>query len=46
MVERRDVEFEVERGDRLRGWLFKCHEVVPVDIGHTDTDHTTCLYVR
>jgi cephalosporin-C deacetylase-like acetyl esterase len=22
MVERRDVEFEVERGDRLRGWLF------------------------
>jgi len=22
VVERRDVEFEVERGDRLRGWLF------------------------
>jgi cephalosporin-C deacetylase-like acetyl esterase len=22
MVERRDVEFEVEGGDRLRGWLF------------------------
>jgi hypothetical protein len=23
MVERRDVEFEVEGGDRLRGWLFR-----------------------
>ena len=23
MVERRDVEFEVEGGDRLRGWLFQ-----------------------
>src|ERR1700719_4336545 len=22
MVERRDVEFEVEGGDRIRGWLF------------------------
>jgi hypothetical protein len=22
MIERRDVEFEVEGGDRLRGWLF------------------------
>ena len=22
MVERRDVEFEVEGGDHLRGWLF------------------------
>ena len=22
MVERRDIEFEVEGGDRLRGWLF------------------------
>ena len=22
MVERRDVEFEVDGGDRLRGWLF------------------------
>jgi cephalosporin-C deacetylase-like acetyl esterase len=22
MVEQRDVEFEVEGGDRLRGWLF------------------------
>ncbi len=21
------------------------HEIVPVDIGHTDTDHTTCLHV-
>ena len=25
MVERRDVEFEVEAGDRLRGWLFLSH---------------------
>jgi hypothetical protein len=23
MVERRDVDFEVEGGDRLRGWLFQ-----------------------
>ena len=23
MVERRNVEFEVEGGDRLRGWLFR-----------------------
>jgi hypothetical protein len=79
MVERRDVEFEVERGDRLRGWLFtpeagtlSCPAISmahgyagekehglerfalaiagagfdPVDIGHTDTDHTTSLYVR
>ena len=23
MVERRDIDFEVEGGDRLRGWLFQ-----------------------
>lgn len=33
--------------ERLDGTSFEVegHEIVPVDIGHTDTDHTTCLHV-
>jgi glyoxylase-like metal-dependent hydrolase (beta-lactamase superfamily II) len=33
--------------ERLDGTAFDLegHELVPVDIGHTDTDHTTCLHV-
>jgi glyoxylase-like metal-dependent hydrolase (beta-lactamase superfamily II) len=33
--------------ERLDGTAFDLegHELVPMDIGHTDTDHTTCLHV-
>src|SRR5580658_4853600 len=33
--------------ERLDGTAFEIegYEIVPVDIGHTDTDHTTCLHV-
>lgn len=33
--------------DRLEGETFELegHEIIPIDIGHTDTDHTTCLHV-
>jgi uncharacterized protein len=31
MVERRDVDFEVEGGDRLRGWLFQPRSCEAVD---------------
>jgi glyoxylase-like metal-dependent hydrolase (beta-lactamase superfamily II) len=33
--------------ERLEGASFELegHEIVPIDIGHTDTDHTTCLHV-
>ncbi len=33
--------------ERLEGGTFSLegYEIVPIDIGHTDTDHTTCLYV-
>jgi glyoxylase-like metal-dependent hydrolase (beta-lactamase superfamily II) len=25
--------------------VFEGHQIIPVDIGHTDTDYTTCLHV-
>jgi glyoxylase-like metal-dependent hydrolase (beta-lactamase superfamily II) len=33
--------------ERLDGGTFDLegHEILPIDIGHTDTDHTTCLHV-
>jgi len=41
------VPSELVPADHLEGTTFDLegHEIVPVDIGHTDTDHTTCLHV-
>jgi glyoxylase-like metal-dependent hydrolase (beta-lactamase superfamily II) len=41
------VPAELVPAERLEGITFDLegHEIVPVDIGHTDTDHTTCLHV-
>jgi glyoxylase-like metal-dependent hydrolase (beta-lactamase superfamily II) len=41
------IPSELVAADRLEGTTFDLegHEIVPVDIGHTDTDNTTCLQV-
>jgi glyoxylase-like metal-dependent hydrolase (beta-lactamase superfamily II) len=41
------IPSELVPADRLEGTTFdlESHEIVPVDIGHTDTDNTTCLQV-
>jgi glyoxylase-like metal-dependent hydrolase (beta-lactamase superfamily II) len=41
------IPSELVPAERLEGGTFDLegHEIVPVDIGHTDTDHTTCLHV-
>ena len=41
------IPSELVPADRLEGTTFDLegHEIVPVDIGHTDTDNTTCLQV-
>jgi glyoxylase-like metal-dependent hydrolase (beta-lactamase superfamily II) len=41
------IPSELVPAERLEGGTFglEGHEIVPVDIGHTDTDHTTCLHV-
>jgi glyoxylase-like metal-dependent hydrolase (beta-lactamase superfamily II) len=41
------IPSELVTAERLETGTFELegHEIVPVDIGHTDTDHTTCLYV-
>jgi glyoxylase-like metal-dependent hydrolase (beta-lactamase superfamily II) len=40
------IPSELGPAEPLEGTLaLEGHEIVPVDIGHTDTDHTTCLHV-
>jgi glyoxylase-like metal-dependent hydrolase (beta-lactamase superfamily II) len=41
------IPSELVTAERLERGTFELegHEIVPVDIGHTDTDHTTCLHV-
>jgi glyoxylase-like metal-dependent hydrolase (beta-lactamase superfamily II) len=41
------IPSDLASAERLDGGTFDLegHEVVPIDIGHTDTDHTTCLHV-
>jgi glyoxylase-like metal-dependent hydrolase (beta-lactamase superfamily II) len=41
------IPSELVAAGRLEGGTFDLdgHEIVPVDIGHTDTDHTTCLHI-
>jgi glyoxylase-like metal-dependent hydrolase (beta-lactamase superfamily II) len=41
------IPSELVSPERLEGGTFDLegHEIVSVDIGHTDTDHTTCLHV-
>jgi glyoxylase-like metal-dependent hydrolase (beta-lactamase superfamily II) len=41
------IPSELAAAERLEGRTFDLegHEIVPIDIGHTDTDHTTCLHV-
>jgi glyoxylase-like metal-dependent hydrolase (beta-lactamase superfamily II) len=37
---------DLAAAERLEGATFSLegYDIVPIDIGHTDTDHTTCLY--
>jgi len=41
------IPSELISAERLEGGTFglEGHQIIPVDIGHTDTDHTTCLHV-
>jgi glyoxylase-like metal-dependent hydrolase (beta-lactamase superfamily II) len=41
------IPSELISAERLEGGAFDLegHQIIPVDIGHTDTDHTTCLHV-
>jgi glyoxylase-like metal-dependent hydrolase (beta-lactamase superfamily II) len=41
------IPSELISADRLEGGAFDLegHQIIPVDIGHTDTDYTTCLHV-
>jgi glyoxylase-like metal-dependent hydrolase (beta-lactamase superfamily II) len=41
------IPSQLERPERLGRATFALegHEIIPVDMGHTDTDHTTCLHV-
>jgi glyoxylase-like metal-dependent hydrolase (beta-lactamase superfamily II) len=41
------IPSDLAPAERLDGGTFDLegHAIVPVDIGHTDTDHTTCLHV-
>jgi glyoxylase-like metal-dependent hydrolase (beta-lactamase superfamily II) len=41
------IPSDLVSAERLEGETFDLegHEIVPIDIGHTDTDHTTCLHV-
>ena len=41
------IPSELVSAERLEGGTFDLegHQIIPVDIGHTDTDHTTCLHV-
>jgi glyoxylase-like metal-dependent hydrolase (beta-lactamase superfamily II) len=41
------ITADLAAAERLDGGTFDLegHEIVPLDIGHTDTDHTTCLHV-
>jgi glyoxylase-like metal-dependent hydrolase (beta-lactamase superfamily II) len=41
------IPSDLVSAERLDGGTFDLegHEIVPIDIGHTDTDHTTCLHV-
>jgi glyoxylase-like metal-dependent hydrolase (beta-lactamase superfamily II) len=41
------IPSELASAQRLDGATFDLegHEIVPIDIGHTDTDHTTCLHL-
>jgi len=41
------IPLELVPAERLDSRTFDLegHEIVPIDIGHTDTDHTTCLHV-
>ena len=41
------IPSELISAERLEGGTFDLegHQIIPVDIGHTDTDHTTCLHV-
>ena len=44
---RRELAQAIPRPNPLRsaGWRDVRHEIIPIDIGHTDTDRTTCLHV-
>jgi glyoxylase-like metal-dependent hydrolase (beta-lactamase superfamily II) len=41
------IPSELACAERLDGGTFDLegHAIVPIDIGHTDTDHTTCLHL-
>jgi len=41
------IPSELISAERLEGGAFDLegHQIIPVDIGHTDTDYTTCLHV-
>jgi len=41
------IPSDLVSAERLDGGTFDLegHEIIPIDIGHTDTDHTTCLHV-
>jgi glyoxylase-like metal-dependent hydrolase (beta-lactamase superfamily II) len=41
------IPSELASAERLYSGTFdfEDHQIVPIDIGHTDTDHTTCLHV-
>ena len=41
------IPSELISAERLEGGSFDLegHQIIPVDIGHTDTDYTTCLHV-
>jgi glyoxylase-like metal-dependent hydrolase (beta-lactamase superfamily II) len=41
------IPSELISAERLEGGTFDLegHQIIPVDIGHTDTDYTTCLHV-
>jgi glyoxylase-like metal-dependent hydrolase (beta-lactamase superfamily II) len=41
------IPSELISAERLEGEAFDLegHQIIPVDIGHTDTDYTTCLHV-
>ena len=41
------ISSELASAQRLDGGTFDLegHEIVPIDLGHTDTDHTTCLHL-
>jgi hypothetical protein len=41
------VPSQLASAERLDAGTFDLegHEIVPIDIGHTDTDHTTCLHL-